>query len=124
MLILLAIPVIVAVALVHRLVQAVAPSNLLVRWAHSAQPRCRTGAVLVGLASVLLLAMHLVADAVSAGAPGWLNLVVLVLAWDALKVGWLAVGIILRSTVGAVRLTTSAAAFRAMAATSSLRDLP
>jgi hypothetical protein len=97
MLILLAIPVIVAVAFVHQSVQAVAPSNLLVRRVRSARPRCRTGAVLLGLATVLLLAMHVVADAVSAG---WLNLVVLVLAWDALKLGWLAVGVLLRAIFG------------------------
>jgi|LUMU01.1.fsa_nt_gb hypothetical protein len=103
MLILLAIPVIVAVALVHRLVQAVAPSNLLVRRVRAAQPRWRTGAVLLGLATVLLLTMHVVADAVSAGAPGWLNLVVLVLAWDALKVGWLAVEVTLRWISGIAR---------------------
>ena len=100
MLILFAIPVIVAVALVHRLVQVVAPSNLLVRRVRSAQPRWRTGAVLLGLATVLLLTMHVVADAVSAGAPGWLNMVVLVLAWDALKVAWLAVSVIIRAIVG------------------------
>ena len=103
MLILLAIPVIVALALVHRLVQVVAPSNLLVRRVRSAQPRWRTGGVLLGLATVLLLTMHVVADAVSAGAPGWLNLVVLVLAWDALKVGWLAVSVIIRAIVGIAR---------------------
>ena len=36
-------------------------------------------------------AAGLVAEAVAAGAPGWLNLVVLVLAWDAIKIGWLAI---------------------------------
>lgn len=103
MLILLAIPVLVAVALVHRLGQAVAPSNLLVRRVRSLQPRWLTGAVLLGLATVLLLAMHIVSEAVSAGAPGWLNLIVLVLAWDALKVGWLAVSVILRAIEGVAR---------------------
>jgi hypothetical protein len=44
--------------------------------------------------------MHVVADAVSASAPGWLNLVVLVLAWDALKLGWLAVSVLLRAIFG------------------------
>lgn len=103
MLILLAIPVIVAVAFVHRLTQVVAPSNLLVRSVRSARPRGRVAAALLGLAAFLFIAMHVVANEVSAGAPGWLNVVVLVLAWDALKVGWLAVGVILRSTVGVVR---------------------
>jgi hypothetical protein len=99
MLVLLAMPVIVAVVLAHRLIQAVAPSNLLVRSVRCARPRLRLAASLLGLAAVLLLAMHAVAHAASAGAPGWLNLVVLVLAWDALKVGWLAVGVILRCIV-------------------------
>ena len=87
MLIVFAIPIIVAVALVHRLIQAVAPSNLLVRSVRSARPRWRLAAALLGIAVVLFVTMHVVAKAVSAGAPGWLNLVVLVLAWDALKVG-------------------------------------
>lgn len=88
MLIVLAIPVIVAVALVHRSMQAVAPSNLLARMVREARPRWRLAAALLGLATVLLMTMHVVANAVSAGAPGWLNLFVFVLAWDALKVGW------------------------------------
>src|SRR4051812_18454342 len=96
MLILLAIPVVVAVALVHRLIQAVAPSNLLVRRVRSARPCGRGAAALLGLAAVLFLTMHVVANAVSAGAPGWLNLVVLVLAWDAIKIGMLACGVSFR----------------------------
>lgn len=103
MLVLLAIPVIVAVAFVHRLIQAVAPSNLLVRMVRSARPRWRTVVLLLGLAAVLLVTMHVVSGAVSAGAPGWLNLVVLVLAWDALKVASLATSVILRSIVGVAR---------------------
>lgn len=90
MLILLAIPVIVAVAFVHRLIQVVAPSNLLLRSVRRTRPRGRLAATLVGLAAVLVLTMHVVADAVLAGAPVWLNLVVLVLAWDAIKIGMLA----------------------------------
>jgi hypothetical protein len=103
MLVLLAIPMMVAVAFVHRFIQVVAPSNLLVTSVRSARPRWRMAAALLGLAAVLLLTMHVVANAVSAGAPGWLNLFVLVLAWDALKVGWLGVAVILRSAVGLVR---------------------
>ena len=99
MLILLAIPVIVAVVLLYRLIQAVAPSNLLVGRVRSGYPRWRTAVALLGLATVLLITVHVLAGAVSAGAPGWLHLVVLVLAWDALKVGWLAVGVILRRAI-------------------------
>ena len=94
MLVLLAIPVIAAVAITHRFIQAVAPSNLLVRSVRSAAPRWAIAAALLGLAMTLLVTMHVVAYAVSAGAPGWLNLLVLVLAWDALKFGWLAVGVV------------------------------
>lgn len=91
MLIVLAIPVIVAVAFVHRVIQAVAPSNLLVRRVRSGRPQWRMAAALLGLAAVLLMAMHVVAHMVSAGAPGWFNLVVLVLAWDAIKLCALAI---------------------------------
>lgn len=109
MLILLAMPVIVVIAFVHRLVQAVAPTNLLVRIVRSAPLRWGVAIDLLGLATVLLMTMHVVANAVSAGAPGWLNLVVLVLAWDALKVGWLAVGVIIRKIVGPRRLSVARA---------------
>jgi hypothetical protein len=66
MLIVLAIPVIVAVAFVHRLMQAVAPSNVLIRIVRSARPEWRLAAALVGLAVVLALTMHFLADAVMA----------------------------------------------------------
>lgn len=103
MLVLLAIPVIAAVAITHRFIQAVAPSNLLIRRVRSATPRWAIAAALLGIAIALLVTMHGVAIALSAGAPGWLNLVVLVLAWDAIKVGWLAVGVISRCIAGLVR---------------------
>lgn len=51
------------------------------------RPTLRTCAMLVVLAAGLLAAMKVAADAVAAGAPGWLNLFVLVLAWDAIKIG-------------------------------------
>lgn len=101
MLVLLVILVMVAVAFVHRVIQVIAPSNLLVRSVRSARPSGRLAAALVCLAAVLLLAMHVVANAVAAGAPGWLHVLVLVLAWDAIKVGWLAVSLMLRRAAGA-----------------------
>ena len=110
MLILLAIPVVVTVAFVHRFIQVVAPSNVLARSVRSAPPRWRMAVALLGLATVLLVAMHAVANAVSTGAPGWLNLVVLVLAWDALKVGWLAVGVLLRGIARGARRSVGRAA--------------
>jgi hypothetical protein len=91
MLFLLALPVISCVALLWRYLQIYAPSNVLVRPVRSAPPRCRTVVFLLALAGVLLVATHVVSEAVERGAPSWLNLVVLVLAWDAIKIGWLAV---------------------------------
>src|SRR5687768_5860339 len=97
MLFLLAIPVIVAVAFVYQLLQGVAPSNLIVRSVRAARPSARIAASLLGLAATLLLTMRAVASAVAAGAPGWLNLIVLVLAWDTIKFGSLAIAVLLRT---------------------------
>jgi hypothetical protein len=85
MLILLALPVIIAVAAMHRYLQTYAPTNLLVRRVRAQAPRWRTAAVLIVLATALLLAMHALGEAIANGAPGWLNPLVLVLAWDAIK---------------------------------------
>ena len=60
--------------------------------------------VLLALAVVLMTAMHALAERVAAGAPGWLNLVVLVLAWDGIKVALLAA----RSGLGALALAAAA----------------
>jgi hypothetical protein len=103
MVLLLALPVFAAVALVHRYLQLYAPSNLLVRRVRIATPRLRTSVGLLAVAATLLIAMHMVAEAVAAGAPGWLNLVVLALAWDAIKVGLLAVATALRAAEGGLR---------------------
>jgi hypothetical protein len=96
MVLLLALPVFAAVALVHRYLQLYAPSNLLVRRVRIATPRLGVWVALLAVAAALLVAMHLVAEAVAAGAPGWLNLVVLVLAWDAIKAAWLALEVAVR----------------------------
>ena len=96
MLLLLALPVIVAVAAMHRYLQFYAPSNLLARRVRAHEPRLRTAAVLIVLAGLLLVAMHVLAEAVAHGAPGWLNLVVLVLAWDAIKLAALACAVLAR----------------------------
>lgn len=91
MIVLLALPVIAAVALAHRCLLLYAPSNVLIRRTRASQPRPWTVAAVLAVAAGTLVAMKVVADAVVAGASGWLNLVVLVLAWDAIKMGWLAV---------------------------------
>jgi hypothetical protein len=90
MLILLALPVIVAVAAMHRFVAVFAPTNVLVRRARTQEPRWEASAVLAVFAVGLLVIMHLVAVALANGAPGWLNLVVVLLAWDAIKLGQVA----------------------------------
>jgi hypothetical protein len=98
------------VAFVNRFMHVVAPSNLLARSVRSATPLWRVAVALIGLAAALLVSMHVVANAVSTGAPGWLNVVVLVLAWDALKVGWLAVGVLLRGIARGARRSEGRAA--------------
>lgn len=80
-----------------RYLQVYAPSNVLIRSVRSARPRWQTALALVALATILLVATHAVALAVERSAPGWLNLIVLVLVWDAIKVACLAVGVVLRS---------------------------
>lgn len=90
MLILLALPIILAVTAVHRYLQYCAPTNLLTRRVSAQEPRWRTAVMLFVVAAVLLVVMQALSEAVAGGAPGWLNLLVLVLAWDAIKMAVLA----------------------------------
>ncbi|WP_110241663.1 hypothetical protein [Nocardioides gilvus] len=96
MIILLALPILTIVAFLHRYVKFYAPSNLLIRRIRGSSPRLRTVAMLAALSAILLLAMKLVSKAVEAGAPGWLNLVVLLLAWDTIKIALLALSCAVR----------------------------
>lgn len=112
MLILLALPVIAAVAAVHRYLQYYAPTNVLVRRVRAQEPRWRTVIMLAGLAVGLLLVMHAVTVALASGAPGWLNLVVILLAWDALRVAWLAVGVMIGALTGLGRRSVRRFAYR------------
>lgn len=96
MIMLLALPVIAAVALAHRYLVLYAPSNVLVRRVRATAPALRTAAAMLAGASSLIVTLKVVSDAVAAGAPGWLNLVVLVLAWDTIKIGWLAIAVLFR----------------------------
>ena len=105
MLILVAIPVVLAVAAANRYLQLYAPSNVLVRRVHSRRLQWRSAFALAGIAGVLLIAMHAVAAAVAGGASGWLNLVVLILAWDAIKLGVAALATFLRATWTGARQT-------------------
>lgn len=95
MVLLLVLPVFATVALAHRYLQMYAPTNRLVRRVRMAVPQPPTAVGLLAIAVVFLIAMHMVAEAVAAGAPGWLNLVVLVLAWDAIKLALLGLSTLL-----------------------------
>lgn len=96
---LLAFPVIAAVALAHHYLLLYAPSNVLIRRVRAWRPTLITVAAMMAVAAALIVALKVVADAVASGAPGWLNLVVLLLAWDAFKLAALGVHVALR-TVG------------------------
>jgi hypothetical protein len=103
MIMLLALPILALVALAHRYLQVYAPSNLLIRRVRVSHPRLSAFALLVVLAGTLLAGMAIASSAVAAGAPRCLNLVVLVLAWDAIKVGWLAIAVLIRCCLPAIR---------------------
>lgn len=91
MLVLVAVPAFYVAALAHRLLQRYAPSNVLVRRARAVEPRWRAVAILAAVAAGTLIASHGVAGAVTAGAPRCLNVIVLALAWDAIKFAFLTV---------------------------------
>ncbi|RYP84341.1 hypothetical protein EKO23_16005 [Nocardioides guangzhouensis] len=99
MLLLVMVPVLVLVMCAHRYLQRYAPSNALISRVRIAPPRWWTAILLAVLATTTLAAMHLLAEAVAAGAPGWLNLVVVVLGWDSIKFGLAAASVALRSAV-------------------------
>lgn len=103
MLILLALPVLVAVTAMHRYLQCYAPTNLLTRRVRAQEPRWTTAAVLTGLVAALLAVLHMLGEAVANGGPGWLNFAVLMLAWDAIKVAVLTLSVMLRAIAAAGR---------------------
>ena len=91
MLVLLAIPVIAAVAITHRYLHRLRPDEQARDACETTQPSAARESWLVLLAALLLAGGHLAATAVADGAPGWLNLLVLSLFWDAIKVAALAI---------------------------------
>ena len=107
MLFLLALPVISCVALLWRNLQIYAPSNMLIRRVRSTPQRARTVPTLLALAAALLVAMHIVSEAVGCGAARWLNLVVLILGWGAIKVGWVGIEVAIRVLAGVCRRATT-----------------
>lgn len=95
MVVLLALLVFATVARAHQYLQMYAPTDRLIRRVRMAVPRLPTAVGLLAIAVVFLIAMHMVAEAVEVGAPGWLNLLVLVLAWHAIKLALLGVSTLL-----------------------------
>jgi hypothetical protein len=96
LLLLIAVPVVVLVAFTVSLLQAYAPAYVLVRRVRAARPSFRKAVALVALAFGCVLGVQAMRLAIEAGASGWLYLVVLVLAWDAIKFAVLACLITLR----------------------------
>lgn len=97
MLFVLALPILITAAGMHRYLQRYAPSNLLARRVCTAEPTFRMGVALMACSAVLLVLMHVLAEVIAAGAPGWLNLAVLVLAWDVIKLTLVALVVAARS---------------------------
>jgi hypothetical protein len=87
MLFLLALPIFLAVAAARRYLALYAPSNVLIRRMRSSPSRWRAVFALAVLTTVLILVMRTVGIAIGEGAPSWLNMVALLLAWDAIKFG-------------------------------------
>lgn len=85
LLLLIAVPAVILAALAHSILQTCAPSNILIRHVRASRPTLRMAIGLGVLAFGCALAVHGVGRAIGGGAPAWLNLVVLVLAWDAIK---------------------------------------
>ena len=96
MIMLLALPAMALVVLAHRYLQVYAPSNLLVRRVGASRPSLGLSARLLVLAGTLLVGVAIVSSAVASGAQGWLNLVVLVPAWEAINIGLLAVLVVMQ----------------------------
>jgi hypothetical protein len=78
-------PVVISVAVLYRLLQAYAPSNFLLRRVRTSRPTVGMAVALVALAFACAVSVQTIRLAMAAGAPEWLNLFVLVLAWDAIK---------------------------------------
>lgn len=96
MFLLLMVPVVVLVAAVHRVLQLYAPSNVLASRVRRERPRLGTVLRLVAMAAGLVVGAHLLATWAATGGPGWLNLVVLIAIWDAMKLTLLAIAVVLR----------------------------
>ncbi|MFC5731001.1 MULTISPECIES: hypothetical protein [Nocardioides] len=107
LLLLIAVPAIIVVTVSQALLHAYAPSNSLIRRVRASRPALRMAAALGALAfacALVVLTLHL---AVETGATGWLNIVVLVLAWDAIKFAATACATSVRCVASAVRMSSN-----------------
>lgn len=84
---LLSLPVVALTAGARRYLQHYAPSNVLIRRVQVSRPLLSSVAGLLALTGLLLVAAKVASNAGQAGVLGWLNLAVLVLVWDSMKVG-------------------------------------
>jgi hypothetical protein len=83
-------------ALGCRYLQAYAPSNAIVARVRQERPCVRVAAGLVGLSVTHAVGALVLAEWVENGGPGWLNLGVLIAIWDAFKLGFLALAVMVR----------------------------
>lgn len=103
MVVLLALPIVASVSFAYRLLQMAAPSNLLIARSCEAVPTLFRAGSLGALVLMLVAFAHTLTVAISSGAPGWLNLLVLVLLWDAIKLGLAGIAQAGRALIGVVR---------------------
>lgn len=83
--ILVATPTIVLVAFAHGLLRTYAPSNVLIRRALSRHAKVCGAAELGTFALLCAVTANAISIGIGAGAPAWLNVVALILAWNAVK---------------------------------------
>lgn len=78
-------------AMIHRCLQATAPSNRVISRLRTTAPRMSVAGALLAVACALVLVAINLADLAARGAPGWLHLLVVVATWDAMKFARLAI---------------------------------
>ena len=88
-------------ALTHRYLQMYAPSNAIVAKVRRERPRLRSAAGLLVLAAALASGALVLAQRVANGGPGWMNLIILITIWDALKFTLSAFGLFASRVVSA-----------------------
>lgn len=90
-------------AMIHRYLQATAPSNRLISRLRASPPRIAVAGALLALASGLVLVAAILSDLAARGGPGWLHLLVLVAIWDAMRFAGLAASMACRRAILSLR---------------------